>query len=55
MQTEVRNQYSKELIMLDKIYTDDDKFGGTTDNFNFKVTIFFDKYRQIGLPEYAYI
>ena len=26
--------------MLDKIYKDDDKFGGTDDNFSFKVTIF---------------
>ena len=55
MQTGVRNQYSKELIMLDKIYKDDDKFGGTGDNFSFKVTIFLDKCRRVGLPEDAYI
>ena len=39
------NQYSKKLIILDKIYKDKDKFSGIDDNFNFKVTIFNDKYR----------
>lgn len=55
MQTGVRNRYSKELIMLNKIYKDDDKFGGTDDNFSFKATIFLDKCRRVGLPEDAYI
>ena len=41
--------------MLDKIYKNDDKFGGTGNNFSFKVTIFLNKYRQIGLPEDAHI
>ena len=41
--------------MLDKIYKDDDKFGGIGDNFRFKVTIFLDKCRRVGLPEDAYI
>ena len=41
--------------MLDKIYKDDDKFGGTGDNFSFKVTIFLDKCRRVGFPEDAYI
>ena len=41
--------------MLDKIYKDEDKFSGTGDNFNFKVTIFYNKYRQVGLPPNAYI
>lgn len=35
--------------MLDKIYKDEDKFSGTGDNFNFKVTIFYDKCRRVGL------
>lgn len=51
----ITNQYSKELIMLDKIYKDDNKFGSTGDNFNFKVIIFFDKYRQVGLLTDVYI
>ncbi len=41
--------------MLDKIYKDEDKFSGTGDNFNFKVTIFYDKCRRVGLPPNAYI
>lgn len=55
MQMEVKNQYSKEPIMLDKIYKDDDKFGGMGDNFSYKVTIFFDKCRQVCFPKDAYI
>lgn len=31
--------------MLDKIYKDDDKFDGTSNNFNFKDLIFFNKYK----------
>ena len=41
--------------MLDKVYKDEDKFSGTGDNFNFKVTIFYNKCRQIGLPPNVYI
>lgn len=55
MQTGIGNQYSKELIMLDKIYKNDDKFDGTGDNFSFKVKIFLDKCRRVGLPEDTYI
>ena len=54
-QTEITNEYLKELIMLHKIYKDEDKFGGTGDNFNFKVTIFYDKCRRVGLPPNAHI
>ena len=41
--------------MLDKIHKNDDKFSGIDNNFNFKTTIFFDKYRQVGLPINGYI
>lgn len=41
--------------MLDKIYKDEDKFSGTGDSFHFKVIIFYNKYKQIGLPPNAYI
>ena len=41
--------------MLDKIYKDEDKFSGIGDNFNFKVKIFHDKDRQVGLPSDVYI
>ena len=56
---DITNQYLKELIieliMLDKIYKDKNKFSGTSDNFNFKVTIFYNKCRQVKLPSNAYI
>lgn len=41
--------------MLGKIYKDEDKFSGTGDNFNFKVTFFYNKYRQVGLSPNVYI
>ena len=43
------------LIILDKIYKDKDKFSSIGNNFNFKVTIFYDKYRQVRLLLNAYI
>ena len=54
-QRDIANQYSKELTLLDKIYKDEDKFSSTGDNFNFKVTIFYDKCSRVGLPPNAYI
>lgn len=53
MQIRIRNQYSKQLIILEKTCKDNNKFGGISNNFNFKVTIFLNKYRQIGLPKNA--
>lgn len=41
--------------MFDKIYKNKDKFSSIGDNFNFEVTIFYDKYRQVGLPPNANI
>lgn len=41
--------------MLDKIYKDKDKFNNTSDNINFKVIIFYNKYKQVGLPPNTYI
>lgn len=35
--------------MLDKIFKDKGKFSGTSQNFNFKITIFYDKYRRVRL------
>lgn len=55
MQTKVKNQYLKEFIMLDKIYKNDDKFDYINNDFSFKMIIFFDKYKQIGLLKDAYI
>ena len=44
-----------KLIMLDKFYKDDDKFGDMGNNFSFKVTFFLNKYRHVGLPKDVYI
>lgn len=55
MQSKTRNEYLKKFIMLNKIYKDNNKFDGISDNFSFKVTIFLDKCRQVDLPEDAYI
>lgn len=41
--------------MLNKIYKDKDKFSNTGDNFNFKITIFYNKCGQIRLPPNVYI
>lgn len=41
--------------MLDKIYKEEDKFGNTGNNFNFKVTIFYNRYRRISLLSNVYI
>lgn len=41
--------------MLDKFYKKKDKFSDTGDNFNFKVTIFYDKCKQVRLPLNVYI
>ena len=54
-QRDVTNQFSRELTLLDKIYKEEDKFSGTGDNFDFKVTIYYDKCRRVGLPPQAYI
>ena len=41
--------------MFNKIYKNENKFGDTSDNFNFKVIIFLDKYKQVGLLANSYI
>lgn len=55
MQTGIRNQYSKKLIMFNKIYKNDNKFGGIGNIFNFKVIIFLNKCKQVYILEDAYI
>ncbi len=41
--------------MLDKIFKDEDKFSSTSENFNFKVTIFYDIYKRVGLLSNGFI
>jgi hypothetical protein len=47
--------YSKEAVIIAKIYTDDQKYNGVSNSFNFKLTIFYDIYRRSGLPPEGYI
>lgn len=39
------NQFSHELVFLNKIYKEEDKFSGIGNNFDFKVIVFYDKYQ----------
>lgn len=41
--------------MLDKVYKNEDEFCGICDNFNFKVTIFYDKSQSFILLLNIYI
>lgn len=45
MQIRVRNQYLKKLIMIDKIYKNNNKFSSTDDNFSFKIINFLNNYK----------
>ncbi len=48
------NNYSKKLVLLKKIYKNDDKFDIIDDNFNFKILIFYDKCKRADLFRIAY-
>ena len=47
--------YSKKLVLFDRIYKDEKKFGGTDDSFDYKLLLFYDKCRRAGLSKRAYI
>ena len=47
--------YSKEAATIVKIYTDDQKYNGVSNSFNFKLTIFYDICRRSSLPPKGYI
>ncbi len=46
--------YSKKLILLEKIYQDENKFDITNDNSDFKIMIFYDKCNRANLSQIAY-
>jgi len=46
--------YSKEVAIIVKIYTDDQKYDGVSDSFNFKLTIFYNICKRSGLPLEGY-
>ena len=43
--------YSKELANLAKLYTDKSKYSSENNNFNFKLTIFIDRYQKADIPK----
>jgi len=49
-----RPRYSKEVAIIIKIYTDDQKYNRVSDSFNFKLTIFYNIYKRSGLPPKGY-
>jgi hypothetical protein len=46
--------YEKELSTLNKLYKEKKKFEDTENNFDFKLTIYFDKCRHADLSKHAY-
>ncbi len=51
----ITKNFFKKLSQLNKIYTTDEKFTSTDDNFDFKLRIFFNKYRRVELSSHAYM
>ena len=47
--------YSKKVVIIVKIYTDDQKYNSVSNSFNFKLTIFYNIYRRSSLPPKSYI
>ena len=47
--------YSKEAVIIVKIYTDDQKYNGISNSFNFKLTILYNICRRSSLPPEGYI
>jgi hypothetical protein len=51
----ITKSFFKKLSQLNKIYTIDEKFTSTIDNFDFKLRIFFNKCKRVELSSHAYI
>ena len=47
--------YSKKLVLLNRIYKNEKKFEKTNDNFDYKLLLFYNKYKRVGLFKRAYI
>jgi hypothetical protein len=47
--------YSKKIITIAKIYTDDQKYNSISNSFDFKLTIFYNICRRSSLPPERYI
>jgi hypothetical protein len=50
-QTTQAKTYGKELANLAKLYTDESKYSGDNDNFDFKLTIFTDLCQKADIPK----
>jgi hypothetical protein len=47
--------YGKEIGIVAKIYTEEQKYGGIDESFDYKLKIFYDICKRAGLPNTAYI
>ena len=47
--------YGRDLVTLAKMYTEESKYSGEDDNFNYKLIIFNNLYNKIGIPQEAKI
>jgi hypothetical protein len=48
-------KYSREAATIAKIYTDDQKYAGVANSFDFKLTIFYDICKRSGVPPDGYM
>jgi hypothetical protein len=58
LNTPIRNKptlkgYGRELGIIIKIYTEESKYGGNGDSFDFKLAIFYNIYRRANIPHKA--
>lgn len=49
------SSFGREVATIAKIYTDDQKYSGVGDSFDFKLTIFYDICNRSGLPQDGYM
>ncbi len=49
------DNYAREIVSLNKIYRDEDRFSDSENNFEFKLLIFFDRCSQMNLSKHAYL
>jgi hypothetical protein len=47
----IAKTYSKELANLAKLYTDEAKYSGKNNNFDFKLIIFIDLCQKANIPK----
>jgi hypothetical protein len=53
--SQITKSFFKKFSRLNKIYTIDEKFTSTDDNFDFKLRIFFNKCKRVELSSHAYM